>query len=116
MGARGRGSFFAKVFRHSTLIAVEAVLVANVFKDFVFERVRAGDMPGYAKVLFVMAATVGLFAGLFVLLEKLLKRGVTHTHDLLRALPVALPTLLIHAALLLLLFLLYARMLRISVF
>jgi hypothetical protein len=100
---------------HRGLIAVEAVLVIGVLKDWIWRQVRVSDLPSWDKVLFAMATTVGLFGGLFLALQGWAARGVSKTHQAARGLPVALPTLLIHAALLFVLFLLYAWMLGIRV-
>lgn len=104
------------IFSHRGLIAIEAMLVLGVVKDVIFERVRTSDLPNYGKVLVIMAATVGLFGGLFFVIERLTARGVANTHQVLKRMPVVLPTLVIHVVLLFLLFLLYARMLKIKVF
>src|SRR5438552_10097783 len=111
-GAGGGRSLFS----HRGLIAIEAMLVLGVVKDAVFERVRTSGLPNYGKVLVIMAATVGLFGGLFFVIERLTTRGVANTHHVLKKMPVVLPTLVIHMVLLFLLFLLYARMLKIKVF
>jgi len=107
-----RGGFFS----HRGLIAVEAMLVMGIVKDWIFEELRTSHFPNYAKVLFVMATTVGLFGGLFFVIERLTARGVATTHQAARRLPFVLPTTVIHGGLLFVLFLLYARMLRLSVF
>jgi len=107
-----RGGFLS----HRGLIAVEAMLVMNIVKDWLFEELRTSHFPNYAKVLFVMAATVGLFGGLFFVIERLTARGVAGTHQAVSRLPIVLPTAAVHGGLLFVLFLLYARMLKLSVF
>lgn len=101
---------------HRGLIAVEAMLLLGVVKDWIFAVLVKASFPNYIKVLTVMAVTVGLFGGLFLVIEKLTARSVAHTHQAAKRLPVAVPTLAIHATLLFVLFLLYARMLHLTVF
>jgi hypothetical protein len=110
-GKKG-GSFLS----HRHLIAIEAMLVLGVIKDVIFDLVKKSGYPNYFKVLLIMAATVGLFGGLFFVIEKLTARGVAGTHQALKQLPVVLPTLIVHVVLLFLLFLLYARMQNLKVF
>lgn len=103
-------------FTHRNLIAMEAMLLMGVIKDVIFETVRTSSHANWLKVVFVMAATIGLFGGLFFVIEKVTARGVNQTHQALKRLPIAMPTLVVHAVLLFLLFWLYARMLKLSVF
>jgi hypothetical protein len=103
-------------FTHRNLIAMEAMLLMGVIKDVIFETVRTSSHANWLKVVFVMAATIGLFGGLFFVIEKVTARGVNQTHQALKRLPFAMPTLVVHVALLFLLFWLYARMLKLNVF
>jgi hypothetical protein len=115
-GARSSGSgAMRRIFSHRGLVAIEAMLLTGVLKDWIFDALRRSSFPNYAKVLMVMAATLGIFGGLFFVVERLTARGFAHTHGMARRLPVNLPTFAIHGALLFLLFLLYARMLHLSV-
>ena len=100
---------------HKSLIAVEAVLLAGVVKDLVSDWVKRSSLPGYGKVLFVMALTLGFFAGLLFVVERLTARGVVSTHKAVSALPWPLPRALVHAGMLFALFVAYARMLKIDV-
>jgi hypothetical protein len=106
----------ARVFSHRGLIAIEAMLLMGVLKDWIFGELRASSFPNYAKVLLVMATTIGMFGGLFFVVQRLTARGVAHTHGLAKRMPVAVPVSAVHAALLFVLFLLYARMLHLTVF
>lgn len=107
-----RGGFLT----HRGLVAIEAMLVMGVVKDWIFEALRTSGFPNYVKVLLVMGTTIGLFGGLFVVVERLTARGMAGTHRATRNLPVVVPTALVHGALLFLLFLQYARMLKLKVF
>jgi hypothetical protein len=111
----GGTSAIRRILSHRGLIAIEALLLTNVLKDWVFDVLRRSSFPNYMKVLMVMAATLGIFGGLFFLVERLTARGFAHTHGMARRLPFTLPTFAIHGTLLFLLFLLYARMLRLAV-
>ncbi len=113
--AGGKGPL-ARIFSHRGLIAIEALLLMGVLKDWVFDELRKSSFPNYAKVLLVMATTIGIFGGLFFLVQRLTARGVAHTHGLAKSMPIAIPISAVHAALLFVLFLLYARMLHLTVF
>ena len=106
-GKRQRGA--GRWFSHRGLIAVESMLVLGLAKDMLTERVKHSALPGYGKVLFLMFATIGLFGGLYVLLERLSTRGVAKAHAVAQSLPLPLPYWLVHAGLLIALYLLYAH-------
>ncbi len=55
-----------------------------------------------------MALAVGVFGGLFYLLDAFTAKSVAKTHDVVRAVPVPMPMLVVHAAVLVGLFFLYA--------
>lgn len=115
-GSSGSRSKRSGMLSHRGLIAIEAMLLLGVVKDWIFERLVKSTFPNYTKVLLVMAVTVGLFGGLFLVVEKLTASSVVRTHQAAKRLPVAVPTLAIHGALLFVLFILYARMLHLAVF
>jgi hypothetical protein len=108
-GAGKRRSGGARWLRHKGLIAVEAMLVLGLAKDLLTDRVKASALPSYGKVLFLMAATIGVFGGLYFVLERLSTRGVEKAHEVARALPLPLPYWIVHAALLAALYYFYAR-------
>jgi hypothetical protein len=97
-------------FSHKGLIAIEAMLVLGLVKDVVAARVGNSTLPDYGKVLFIMAVTIGLFGGLFVIVQQLSERGIEKAHEVARALPLPFAYWLAHAALLLGLYFLYAHM------
>jgi len=107
-GKRRRGS--TRWFRHKGLIAVEAMLVLGLAKDVLTERVKESTLPSYGKVLFLMAATIGLFGGLYVVLERLSARGVAKAHEVAQSLPLPLPYWIVHIGLLAALYFLYAHL------
>lgn len=104
-GGNGR----ARLFSHRRWIAIEAVLVVGLLKDWLAGQVVASGLPGAGKVLFVMAVTVGVLGGLYFFVERLTAKSVARTHAAARGFPVALPVVLVHAAILGALFLMYAR-------
>ncbi len=99
---------------HRSLIVAETLLFLGVFKDWIWHRILAFDLPNWGKVTLAMITTVGLFGGLIVVLRKITSRGVETAHQAARGLPLAFPALLMHVALLCVLFLLYARMLELA--
>ncbi|MBL8863512.1 MAG: hypothetical protein JNK02_16100 [Planctomycetes bacterium] len=100
---------------HRALIAAESVLVLGVLKDWVWRQVLASTLPSSGKVALAMLTTIGLFGGFYVLVQRLFARGVSTTHRVAGRLPLLGTTLFVHAALLYVLFLLYARMLGLQV-
>jgi hypothetical protein len=108
--SRSSRSSAPRIFRHRSLIALEAMLVMGVAKDIIAARVLASTLPSYGKVLFLMGATVGLFGGLYVIVQRLSARGVEGAHAVARALPLPLPYWIAHAGVLAALYLLYAYM------
>ena len=108
-----RGSAAPGFLRHSNLVAAEALLLVSVIKDFINDFIKsqpASTVPNWGKVLFLMAATVGVLGVFFAVLEKATKGGVARTHDVVQALPIPAPVLAIHAAVLVGLFYLYAHL------
>lgn len=101
---------------HRTLIAAEAVLVLGVIKDWGWRHVMASSISNWGKVALAMLTTIGLFGGFYLIVQRLMLRSVSKTHDVAKGMPVVLPTLIVHAVLIFVLFLLYARMLGIAVF
>lgn len=91
------------------------MLVVGLLKDWLSGRVIASGLPGPGKVLFVMAVTLGVLGGLYLVVEQLTAKSVARTHAAARGLPIGLPSVLVHAAILGSLFLLYARTLHIDV-
>ena len=69
--------------------------------------VKATDLPGYGKVLFLMAGTVGLLGGLYWIIEALTQSSVERTHALLKTF--SMPYLLVHGLVFTVLFFVYAH-------
>ena len=83
-------------------------------KDLLTQKVMAGTWPPWGKVLFVMGTTIGLLGGLLFFCERLMRTGVATTHDVAKVVPLPIPQVVIHAALLFGLFELYAYVLGIG--
>jgi hypothetical protein len=105
-----RASKRRSFLRHRSLIAIEAMLVMGLAKDVLGSRVKSSELPSYAKVLFIMAMTIGLFGGLFVILERMSSRGVAKAHEVAQSLPLPFAYWLAHAGLFIALYFLYAYM------
>lgn len=88
-------------------MAAEAVLAVGLLRGLMERWVRASELPSYGKVLFIMAGTLGLFGGLFWLIDSITSVGIKQTHALLKTF--SLPRLIVHAAAFAALFLLYAQ-------
>lgn len=87
-------------------MATEAVLLVGWLKGLMEGWVKASALPGYGKVLFIMAGTVGLLGGLFWIIERTTQSGVERAHGLVHGFP--LPYVAVHGAVLAALFWLYA--------
>jgi hypothetical protein len=92
------------------------MLFLGVAKDWIFALLLRSSLPNWGKVVLVMATTIGMFGGLFFVVERLTRHTVAGTHKAAGRLPFAVPTIAIHALLLFVLFLLYASMLKVAVF
>jgi len=118
MAKKSRRGGTPAFLRHGNLIAAEALLLVGVAKDWISGLIKsqpAATLPNWGKVLFVMAATIGLLGIFFAVLEKFTKGGVAKTHDVVQALPIPAPMLAIHGAVMVGLFYLYAHLLHLPV-
>lgn len=93
---------------------MEAVLLVGLAKDWVSHRVVESTLAPAGKVLFVMAATIGLLGSLYVVLEAVSSRSIDKTYAVAKRLPLSVPTLVFHVIVLGVLFVLYARTLNVS--
>lgn len=101
---------------HRALIAAEAILVIGVAKDWVWRQVLASSIANWGKVVIAMVTAVGILGGFYLVLQRILSSGMSKSHQVAAGLPLLWPTVLLHAVLLGVLFVLYARMLGITVF
>ncbi len=104
---RKRADWTPGFLKHRTLMAAEAVLVVSLLRGVLEDWVKATDLPGYGKVLFLMAGTVGLLGGLYWIIEALTQSSVERTHALLKTF--SMPYLLVHGLVFTVLFFVYAH-------
>jgi hypothetical protein len=97
-----------KPLRHRALIATEAVLLVGLLKDYLTHQIMQPNWPPWGKVLFVMGSTVGVLGGLYLIFERLARAGVARTHDVVKAVPLPAPYIIIHVVVLCGLFELYS--------
>ena len=109
------GARLPRWLSHRGLVAAEAVLFVGILRDVLSHWIKEAQAPNYAKVLLVMAMTVGIFGGLFLFVEGIVARTVAGTHKAVRSLTGVLPYWAVHAGILFVLFLLYANMLGLRV-
>jgi hypothetical protein len=89
------------------------LLVVGLLKSWVEQQVLATGLPPYAKVLFVMAGTIGLLGSLYWLIEGITHASVRQAHGALRG---VLPSIALHGAIYFGLYLLYAERLQLAPF
>ena len=109
------GRHLPRWLSHRGLVAAEAVLLVGILRDVVSHEIKEASLPNYGKVLLVMAMTVGVFGGLFLIVETLTARTVAGTHKAGRSITGVMPYWAVHAGILFVLFLVYAHMLGLSV-
>jgi hypothetical protein len=94
--------------RHRALVATEGVLLIGVAQELLQRQVLALDLPNALKVLFVMAATIGIIGLLLVVVQTVVVRSLAKTHEVAKAMPLPWPVVLVHLLVFTGLFLLYA--------
>jgi len=101
------------IFSQRNLVAAEVVLVVGLLKNLVEQQVLASGLPAYAKVLFIMAGTIGLLGSLYWLIEGITRASVRQAYGALNR---VLPGIALHAAIFFGLYLLYANRLHLTPF
>jgi len=109
------GARLPRWLSHRGLVAAEAVLFVGILRDVLSHWIKQSEAPNYAKVLVVMAMTIGIFGGLFLFVERIVARTVAGTHKAVRSVTGVLPYWAVHGGILFVLFLLYANMLGLKV-
>jgi len=97
-----------KFLRHRALVTTEALLLMSLAKDLLSVEVKHAAIANAWKVLFVMGVTVGLLGVVFLFFQRFATNSVAKTHEVIQALPLPVPLLAIHGAVLISLFYLYA--------
>lgn len=98
-----------RTFSHRRMIAVEALLVVGVL-DRLGRRwvIEDAPVPNWLKVLILMALVIGIFGGLLLVLQRVMASSLAKTHDVMKALPLPTPLIILHAAAFVGLFFAYA--------
>jgi hypothetical protein len=97
-----------KWLKHSTLVGAEAMLLVGAAQQLLSQRMGAVHMPNPLRILVTMAMVLGVLTGLNMLMRLIATKGMSHTHDVAKALPIPAATVLAHLAAFACLFLLYA--------
>jgi hypothetical protein len=105
----GRGGWVPRWLRHRALVTGEAILLVGVVQQLIQERIGGLSLPNWGKVLWVMASTLGALGVALFAVRIIMVKGVAKAHDVVQAIPLPTPTLLIHFLVYGGLFLLYAR-------
>lgn len=98
-----------RTLSHRSLITAEALLLVGVADRLGrLWIMHEPHLPAYAKVLLMMALTIGIFGGLILILQRMTTASLSKTHEVVRALPLPTPMVVVHAAAFAGLFFLYA--------
>lgn len=94
--------------RHRTLAAGEAILLVGACNELVQQLVQGLAIPNWGKVLWVMGTTLGLLGVMLLVIRLIAEKSVSKTHEVVQAIPLPMPHLLVHALIYCGLFLLYS--------
>lgn len=94
--------------RHRALLAGEVILIVGVIQELIQRQVTHLDLPPWGKVLWVMSCTLGVLGILLLVVQAVVKRSLAKTHDVVQAIPLPMPMMLVHGAIYVALFYLYA--------
>jgi hypothetical protein len=110
MAKKKSSSWVPGWLKHRGLLTGEVILVVGVVQELIQRQMNHLGLPPYGKVLWIMACTLGVLGVLLVFVQAAIKRSLAKTHDVVQAIPVPTPLLLVHAAIYVGLFYLYAWM------
>ncbi len=108
MAKKQDSSWTPSWLKHRALLAGEAILVVGVIQELVQRQMNHLGLPPHGKVLWIMACTLGVLGVLLLVVQTVIKRSLAKTHDVVQGIPLPMPFLLVHAALYVGLFYLYA--------
>jgi hypothetical protein len=108
MARKRKGSWVPRWLRHRTLAAGEAILLVGACNELIQQVVSHLDLPNWGKVLWVMGSTLGLLGVMLLIVRLVADKSVAKTHEVVQAIPLPLPYLLVHALIYGGLFLLYS--------
>lgn len=104
MARKSAGSWVPSFLRHRALLGAEAALVVGVLMELAQRQVTASTLPGWGKTVFVMAVNIGLLGALVLFTTSLVSGTLQRVFAVAGG-----PTMLLHLAALVGLFLLYAH-------
>jgi hypothetical protein len=94
--------------RHRALMTGEVILTVGVVQELIQRQVNHLALPPYGKVLWIMASTLGVLGVLLLVIRAVVTHSLTKTHEVVQAIPLPTPLLLVHALVYVGLFFLYA--------
>ena len=110
-----RESKVPRWLRHRAILAAETVLLVGIVQELLEGWVLSIQVSNVVKVLFVMAATVGIIGMLLVVVQLLIERSLAGTHQMAKSLPLPMAVYVVHVAILIVLYYLYAYMWQLPV-
>ncbi len=108
MGKKKSSSWMPTWLRHRALLTGEVILTVGVVQELIQRQVHTLGLPPYGKVLWIMASTLGVLGVLLLVIRAVVKHSLAKTHDVVQAIPLPTPMLLVHALAYVGLFYLYA--------
>lgn len=108
MAKKKDSSWTPSWLKHRALLAGEVILVIGVVQELIQRQVNHLGLPPYGKVLWIMACTLGVLGVLLLVVQAVIKRSLAKTHEVVQGIPIPMPMLLIHGAVYIGLFYLYA--------
>jgi hypothetical protein len=110
MAKKKSSSWVPEWLKHRALLTGEVLLVVGVVQEVIQRQMLNLGIPSYGKVLWLMACTLGVLGVLLVVVQAAVKRSLSKTHDIMQAIPLPTPLLIVHTAIYVGLFYLYAWM------
>ena len=108
MAKKKSSSWTPSWLRHRALLTGEVILLVGVVQELIQRQVTHLAWPHYGKVLWIMGCTLGVLGILLLVIRTVVKRSLLKTHEVVRAIPVPTPLILVHALFYVGLFYLYA--------
>lgn len=105
---RSKRSQAPKLLRHRNLLTLEAVLLVAVLQELIQNQIEAALIPNVLKALYTVINNAGMFGGLLLFIVSLTKGSLAKTHDVIQALPIPTPLVLVHTTIWLSLIVLHA--------
>lgn len=104
-----------RLLTRARLLTVEALLIVGIaqtwFEDWLIEQT---EIPGWAKIAFIMILMAGALGFLLIFLERVAKKSLASAQGVAQAVPLPWSSVAIHLAVIALLFWLYGVIYRIQ--